>query len=60
MTAPGMNRIEVWCRAIQNFVTIQGDDCSYRSGAGDGSPTAPCLFKGTQKCPLKQKKEESL
>jgi len=52
-----MTAREVWCRAIENFVTIQGDQCSYRGGAGDGSLTAPCLLKGTAKCLLTKKRE---
>jgi len=50
-----MTAREVWCRAIENFVTIQGDQCSYRGGAGNGSLTAPCLLKGTAKCLLRRR-----
>jgi len=53
-----MTRFEVWCRAIGNFVTIQGDQCSYRGGAGDGSLTVPCPLKGTPKCLLMKKRKE--
>lgn len=52
-----MTNLEVWCRAIENFVTIQGDQGSYRWGVGDGRLTAPCLMKGTAKCLLKNKRE---
>ena len=51
-----MTQTEIWCSAIKNFVTIQGDQCSYRGGAGDGSLTAPCLFKGTSRCLLTKNK----
>jgi len=50
--------VQVWCRAIENFVVIKDDQYSYRGGAGDGSLTAPCLVKGTAKCLLSKKKEE--
>jgi len=51
--------VQVWYRAIKNFVKIEQNQCSYRGGAGDGSLTAPCLFKGTPKCLLTENKRET-
>jgi len=52
-----MTQTEIWCKAIESFVVIQGDQCSYRGGAGDGSLTAPCLLKGTSRCLLTKNRE---